>query len=669
MTSWKSALVLMGAAVVAAAFVGESTAADDLAALRARYEREKGQPYAVRSHVLTEASNLGTDAAVRFLIGIIDGDTEQSMRSNGVFWMGRIKRPSAWRALLKYYREGPETLRHTALNAMAGRTEAMPKDIMDGALASTSSGTRSTIIRKLGIDKDPRFIAEAKRFLAEFPTSSSSMISCLVSAKSPEAARLLIRIYDDSRKNDRTAVPGMFANGSDELRAVLLAVLTGRVSVEEFLNAAIIVGRAKVTEAEGAIVDAIPGASEERRVILIETIGVLGGTTVEGRIAIRDALADKSDEVRAAGVRALRGAPDRLAIATLIGLLAKSKGLLAIEVRITLERITGHQYGERVDLWEQWWATEGEAFRLEDVRKRDPLDLDQAMIDLAIEKGVRALRRIRGEESPWNYANHPVGTTALVVLALHASGASRKDRDVKAALKYIVGEPVPQKTYECGLVAMALEVVNARRYKRHIGACAKRLISTQLADGMWGYPTGDGDNSNTQYAVLGLRSAARADIKIPKRVWKAIRQHFLRTKAYEGGWSYRKPVGKQTGCSASMTAAAVTCLLICLENEGLKIGNPEDRALREAIDSGFTALGKIMKLDTDALYALYGIERSGILGRRAVMADKPWYAPGAKRLLDEQGRDGFWRAGYNEAVQTAFAILFLKKATAPITGK
>ena len=108
---------------------------------------------------------------------------------------------------------------------------------------------------------------------------------------------------------------------------------------------------------------------------------------------------------------------------------------------------------------------------------------------------------------------------------------------------------------------------------------------------------------------------------------------------------------------------------VCQENEGLPPGSPEDRKLRECIDGGFTALGKIMKLDRDSLYALYGIERAGILGRRVVIGERPWYPPGAKRLLDEQGRDGLWTGSYNAAVQSAFAILFLKKATAPITGR
>ena len=76
-----------------------------------------------------------------------------------------------------------------------------------------------------------------------------------------------------------------------------------------------------------------------------------------------------------------------------------------------------------------------------------------------------------------------------------------------------------------------------------------------------------------------------------------------------------------------------------------------------------------MKIDKDSLYALYGIERAGVLGRRGAMGGKPWYAPGAVRLVNEQDRRGFWTGGYNEPVQTAFAILFLKKATTPISSR
>jgi len=116
-----------------------------------------------------------------------------------------------------------------------------------------------------------------------------------------------------------------------------------------------------------------------------------------------------------------------------------------------------------------------------------------------------------------------------------------------------------------------------------------------------------------------------------------------------------------------MTSAGVTCLLICLENADLT--EEERTELLAVIDGGFTTLGEKMKIDKDSLYALYGIERAGVLGRRSLMGDQPWYVPGAKRLIEEQSRDGHWRPGYNEPVQTSFAILFLKKATAPISSR
>jgi hypothetical protein len=216
---------------------------------------------------------------------------------------------------------------------------------------------------------------------------------------------------------------------------------------------------------------------------------------------------------------------------------------------------------------------------------------------------------------------------------------------------------------------MALESIGGKRYRSRVVECAKKLISSQLESGLWGYPLGDptesGDNSNTQYAVLGLRSAARVGMRVPERTWRRVRDHFLKTRCSDRGWAYKPSYGALS--SASMTAGGVSSLLICLEN--MKLDETEEEALRAAIEQGFTALGKLMKIEKDTLYALYGIERAGILGRKQLMDGKPWYAPGASRLIAEQDTEGFWRGVYNEAVDTSFAILFLKKATVPIATK
>jgi hypothetical protein len=152
---------------------------------------------------------------------------------------------------------------------------------------------------------------------------------------------------------------------------------------------------------------------------------------------------------------------------------------------------------------------------------------------------------------------------------------------------------------------------------------------------------------------------------VPAKTWRAARDHWLATQNADGGWNY-VPQGPKDVSSSSMTAAGVSCLLIGLEN-----GDPADPRRPEvvaAIDRGFEALGRLAKLDKEALYALYGIERAGMLGGRALLGTVPWYAPGAKRLLEEQGRDGFWVGSYDRAVDSAFALLFLKKATPPVAA-
>src|SRR5262249_32635159 len=77
-------------------------------------------------------------------------------------------------------------------------------------------------------------------------------------------------------------------------------------------------------------------------------------------------------------------------------------------------------------------------------------------------------------------------------------------------------------------------------------------------------PSGRWDNSCSQLAVLGLPSAAKAGIKLPKRVWEQVETHFHGdTQADDGGIGY-------TGRSAtgSMTCAGVASLLIARHHLG-----------------------------------------------------------------------------------------------------
>jgi hypothetical protein len=74
-------------------------------------------------------------------------------------------------------------------------------------------------------------------------------------------------------------------------------------------------------------------------------------------------------------------------------------------------------------------------------------------------------------------------------------------------------------------------------------------------------------------------------------------------------------------------------------------------------------------------YYLYGIERVGVLTKREFIGDQQWYNTGARWLVDQQGEAGSWQAEdwgathvpyRTDTVDTAFALLFLRKATIPL---
>jgi hypothetical protein len=74
-------------------------------------------------------------------------------------------------------------------------------------------------------------------------------------------------------------------------------------------------------------------------------------------------------------------------------------------------------------------------------------------------------------------------------------------------------------------------------------------------------------------------------------------------------------------------------------------------------------------------YYLYALERLGVLYGTEYFGRHRWYTEGAKLLLEEQKPDGFWNtgtwdgdtAGPKPVWDTCFALLFLKRATRPLT--
>ena len=180
-----------------------------------------------------------------------------------------------------------------------------------------------------------------------------------------------------------------------------------------------------------------------------------------------------------------------------------------------------------------------------------------------------------------------------------------------------------------------------------------------------------GDNSNTQYASLGLRACFDAGILIPEEtIQLAVRWLIESMHAAEGEDKAGKGAdeGKAYG---SMTAGGVGALTIydyMLKKDWKKDANVKNGLAW--LGKNFSATSNPGRGNSWELYYLYGVERAGVLYGTEKMGDHDWYLEGAKHLISIQDGDGSWKVAGSEhpTWDTCFDILFLKKATKPLVA-
>lgn len=407
----------------------------------------------------------------------------------------------------------------------------------------------------------------------------------------------------------------------------------------------------------------------------------------------------------------------------------------------------------------------------------------QRDVDAAIEEGVRFLEAMQEPDGSFR-AGNPVGVTALALLAMLDGGRTEADASVKQGFDWLLrrrpwrASEVRNRTYTIGIAIMALERLRtplAETKRRRQGLetdfmkrrltgiervwmqrCAGFLIETArienraAAEGpvtgpiteelwRWRYPredrrvrapvtgprrrSNDWDNSNTQYAVLGLESAARCGIRIPDRAWYGIANHFLavqvengpdhkdlriryqqlredaepirsgskyavpRQRARARGWAYTRPPAREPGTPphemtyGSMTTAGIASLAIARSRIARIKGRRRHRALLARIDQaildGFASLEDMFSVWSNPRYEgwytyyLYGLERAGMLAAVERFNKHDWYWEGAVQLLLRQAtfrrhRLRHWCYDFGDVGTTAWAILFLKRGTPPV---
>ena len=298
-------------------------------------------------------------------------------------------------------------------------------------------------------------------------------------------------------------------------------------------------------------------------------------------------------------------------------------------------------------------------------------------VKAAVHRAINWLRQQQAGDGSWSRGPHTEGNTALAVLGLLHAGVPVDDPTVQAGINYL-DRHANLNTYTVSLKCQVYAIAGPDRYRRQLHSAARYLIAGQQASGMWTYTKQGrgGDNSNTQFALLGLHEAANAGVPVPKTIWTRSLKHFSKTQNRDGGWGYR---GGQ-GSYGSMTTAGVASLYIC--GQKLMVGGRKvfrngeypncGKYLRNIqLQNGLNWLARRFTVRTNPgskswlYYYLYGLERVGMLSGLREMGAHDWYREGAAELVSRQQRGGQWSIDA-KTYDTAFALLFLAKGNRPV---
>ncbi len=196
---------------------------------------------------------------------------------------------------------------------------------------------------------------------------------------------------------------------------------------------------------------------------------------------------------------------------------------------------------------------------------------------------------------------------------------------------------------------------------------------------------GDGDNSNTQFAVVGLWCARRSGLNVDAAL-KRTETRFRRSQCSDGGWDYSATGGSST---APMTCSGLIGLTLGMginpnvggtaklstPNTPTPVGKAAPRdEVRDKIHDPVVLRG-LARLEayivqngetlSENLYFMWGLERVGMALGIDTFGRVDWYRWGSEHLLKSQQADGSWASGsYPGAkpeLNTAFALLFLNR--------
>ena len=308
-------------------------------------------------------------------------------------------------------------------------------------------------------------------------------------------------------------------------------------------------------------------------------------------------------------------------------------------------------------------------------------NLTSEQVKTAIRNGITLLKSRQKKSGAIAGTEREDGVTALATLALLNAGVDENDPVIKNALAYLAKD-VNDYVYTASLKCQVFALVDQKKYGDALQGCVDYLLRCQIDNGTWAYDMTKFpyDNSNTQFAMLGLYEASKVGVKIKKSVWKKCLKHYKKVQKSNGSWGYR---GKSsTRGYGSMTAAALASLYIGGHSLNVKSNSRFQNG--RALNCGKYAKNKILKKGFDWIkkhfsvvknpgirglfaeswyyYYMYALERVGMITGRKYIGGFDWYRLGAAELINRQKKDGSW----GTTSQTSFALLFLSKGDRPV---
>jgi hypothetical protein len=357
---------------------------------------------------------------------------------------------------------------------------------------------------------------------------------------------------------------------------------------------------------------------------------------------------------------------------------------------------------------------------------------NQELVRRAVHKGVKLLKRVQGKDGTWFHQDQPLGMTALAGLTLLECGEPPSEAHVQAAAKTLrlacADQQKVHQTYTIALAVMFFDRLGEPGDEPLIQALTMRLMAGQNGSGGWDYgcpalpddfyrkltaglqqavlkvrdPAADkhepppradrqevlqitgklrntsggdnGDNSNTQFATLGLWVARRHGQPVDDCLLEVAR-HFKETQHADGGWSYRW-WEKKSATTDTMTCAGLIGLAV---GHGVRVAARADARAGLAKDRSVLAgllclaghVGQpilMLSGDTRAYYFFWSLERVAVIYRLPTIGRHNWYNWVAGILLRNQQDNGAWYGEFSKhdrramVADTCFALLALQRA-------